>query len=225
MLEVVVATVMTRSPITVTPELSFKQVACALLASEVCALPVVADDRRPLGMITEYDVLTNLEFHGGLDPVPLIGGGAARRRRRKAKALTARELMSSPAGTISADAPISEAVRRLASPGRSALCVVDDDQRLVGVLTRRDLIAVYRRPDDDIAAEVRAVVDVDRLRPTRDPVSLTVEVVSGVVTLAGELTYRSQVEHAGLAASRVSGVVAVRNNLGYDIDDMLVTGF
>lgn len=180
---------------------------------------------RPLGMITEYDVLTNLEFHGGLDPVPLIGGGAARRRRRKAKALTARELMSSPVGTISADAPISEAVRRLASPGRSALCVVDDDQRLVGVLTRRDLIAVYRRPDDDIAAEVRAVVDVDRLRPTRDPVSLTVEVVSGVVTLAGELTYRSQVEHAGLAASRVSGVVAVRNNLGYDIDDMLVTGF
>lgn len=225
MLEVVVATVMTRSPITVTPELSFKQVACALLASEVCALPVVADDRRPLGMITEYDVLTNLEFHGGLDPVPLIGGGAARRRRRKAKALTARELMSSPAGTISADAPISEAVRRLARPDRSALCVVDDDQRLVGVLTRRDLIAVYRRPDDDIAAEVRAVIDVDRIRPTREPVSLTVEVMGGVVTLAGELTYRSQVEHAGLAASRVSGVVAVRNNLGYDIDDMLVTGF
>jgi CBS domain-containing protein len=225
MLEVVVGTVMTRSPITVTPDLSFKQVACALLASDVCAVPVVADDRRPVGLITEYDVLANLEFHGGVDPMPLIGGSAARRRRRQARALTARELMHAPVATISENAPISTAVRRLARPGPPPLCVVDDDQRLVGLLTRRDLIGVYRRPDSDIEADVRVALDGDRVRPTRAPVSLTIEVVAGVVTLAGELTYRSQVEHAVLATSRVSGVVAVRNNLGYDIDDMLVTGF
>lgn len=225
MLETVVATVMTRSPVTITPDLPFKQVACALLASDASALPVIATDRRPVGIITEYDVLANLEFHGGVDPLPLLGGSAARRRRRKATALTARELMCSPAVTISATAPISAAVRRLAVPGLALLCVVDDDQRLVGVLTRRDLIGIYRRSDDDIAAEVRAAVDTDRIRPTRDPASLVIQVVSGAVTLAGELTYRSQVEHAILAASRVAGVIAVHNNLSYDIDDMMVTGF
>lgn len=225
MLETVVASVMTRSPVTVAPDLPFKQVACALFVSDASVLPVVAADHRPIGVITECDVLANLEFHGGIDPLPLIGGSAARRRRRKATALTARELMSSPAGTISATAPISEAVRRLARPELPPLCVVDDDRCLVGVLTRRDLIGVYGRSDHDIAADVEAAVDADRVRQTRDPAYLIVQVRAGAVTLAGELTYRSQVEHAILAASRVSGVIAVHSSLTYDIDDMMVTGF
>jgi len=225
MLESVVATVMTRSPVTVTPDLPFKQVACALLASDAGAVPVITADHRPVGVITEYDVLANLEFHGGVDPMPLIGGSAARRRRRKATALTARELMTSPAGTIIATAPISAAVRRLARPGASLLCVVGNDQCLVGVLTRRDLIGIYRRPDGDIAADVRAAIDTDRIRPAREAAHLAVQVIAGAVTLAGELTFRSQVEHAVLAASRVAGVIAVHNNLSYSIDDMMVTGF
>jgi osmotically-inducible protein OsmY len=45
-----------------------------------------------------------------------------------------------------------------------------------------------------------------------------------VVTLTGQLAYRSQVEHARLAASRVAGTVAVHSTLLYDIDDLLVTG-
>jgi len=133
--------------------------------------------------------------------------------------------MSSPAPTIHAAALIGDAVRRLADPARAALCVVDDDLHLVGLLTRRELLAVYRRPDDQIAADVHAAVEPDRLRPTRDSADLTVEASDGVVTLHGALTYRSQVDHACLVASRVAGVVAVHNKLTYDIDDMHVTGF
>jgi CBS domain-containing protein len=225
MIEPVVATFMNRTPVTVTADVPFKQVACALLASDACALPVVAADHRLVGIITEHDVLANLEYHGGLDPLPLMGGVAARRRRRQATAATAKGLMSSPAATISASAPISAAVRRLANPGLPPLCVVDDDQRLVGLLTMRDLIAVYRRSDDDISADVRAVIDADRSRPARALAHLVVEVVGGAVTLTGELVYHSQVEHAIVAASRVAGVTAVRSSLTYDIDDMLVTGF
>jgi CBS domain-containing protein len=126
------------------------------------------------------------------------------------------------AATVSANAPISGAVRRLARPELPPLCVVDDDQRLVGVLTGRDLIALYRRPDGYIAADVRVVIDADRIRPTRDPACPAVEVLAGALTLS---TYRSQVEHAGLASSRVGRVIMVHNMVTYNVDDMLVTGF
>ncbi|WP_255511439.1 CBS domain-containing protein [Kribbella sp. VKM Ac-2500] len=216
---------MTRSPVTVTLDAPFKQVACALLVSDASAVPVLTEDGRPIGVITESDLLANLEYHGGIDPPPLLGGATARRRRRKAAAHTARELMSSPVDTIGVNAPISAAVCRLTRPGAPPLCVLDDEQRLAGLLTKRDLIAIYRRPDADIAANVRAAVTTDRSRPARTPADLTVQVENGVVSLAGQLTYRSQVQHAIMAASRVAGAVSVHSSLRYDIDDLLVTGF
>lgn len=224
MAEPVVGAVMTRSPVSVRPDAPFKQVACALFAADVGAVPVVSGG-MPIGLITEVDVLANLEFHGGVDPIPVLGGGAARRRRRKARAVTATELMTAPAPTISAGASVSVAARRLVVATLPALCVVDGQGCLTGLLTRRDLLAVYRRPDDEIAAEVQAVLVPDRVRPTRSSADLCVEVCGGIVELAGTLVYRSQVEHAAVATSRVAGVISVRNNLTYDIDDMMVTGF
>ncbi|MEV0283701.1 MULTISPECIES: CBS domain-containing protein [unclassified Kribbella] len=225
MLEPVVATFMTRSPVTVTDDTPFKLVACALLASDAPAVPVLSGNRRPVGLITESDLLVNLEYHGGIDPPPLLGGVAGRRRRRKSTALTARELMSSPVSTIGADAPIGVAARSLTNPGAPPLCVVDDNLTLVGLLTRRDLICAYRRPDVDIAADIDRAINSDRRRPARSPAELTIQVDNGVVTLTGQLAYRSQVEHAIVAASRIAGVVAVHSTLVYDIDDLLVTGF
>lgn len=225
MLEPVVATYMTRSPITVGPNTSFKQVACALLVSDAPAVPVVTEDQRPIGLITEVDLLANLEYHGGLDPPPILGGTAARRRRRKARSGTARELMTSPPATVGLMTPISTAVRWLVAPSSVALCVVDETQHLVGLLTRHELLAVYRRTDAEIAADVHTAIEADRRRPLRGDAELAITVDDGVVTLAGKLVYRSQVEHAISAASRVAGTVAVRGDLTYDIDDMLVTGF
>jgi hypothetical protein len=60
--------------------------------------------------------------------------------------------------------------------------------------------------------------------PARTPAAITVYVDHGVVTLHGTLTYRSRAEHAGYAASRVAGVVAIRNNLSYELDDLMITG-
>ncbi|TDD61504.1 CBS domain-containing protein [Kribbella antibiotica] len=224
MAEPVVGAVMTTSPISVRPDASFKQVACALFAADVSAIPVVSGG-LPVGMVTELDVLANLEFHGGIDPIPVLGGGAARRRRRKARAVTAAELMTSPPPTISADAPVGAAAARLVTAALPALCVVDGQRYLTGLLTRRDLLAAYRRPDDEIAAEVRAVVDPGGSRPARGSADLSVQVCAGIVELDGSVVYRSQVEQAAFAISRVAGVIAVRNNLSYDIDDMMVTGF
>src|SRR4029453_1172196 len=109
-------------------------------------------------------------------------------------------------------------------PSHLQLCVVDHDMRLVGILTRRNLLTVYRRSDDRIEADVTAAIQADLRRPARTPAAIMVHVDHGVVTLQGTLPYRSSAEPAGYAASRVSGVVAIRNNLSYELDNLLTTG-
>jgi CBS domain-containing protein len=221
--EPVVAAVMTCPAVAVTSNAKFKDVVNALLAGDAYAVPVIDTEARPLGTVTEADLLANLEFHAGTDAVPIFGGAAARRRWRKASALTAAELMAAPVAVIGADAPIGQAARRLSDPSHLQLCVVDHDMRLVGILTRRNLLTVYRRSDDRIEADVTAAIQADLRRPARTP-AVTVHVDHGVVTLQGALTYRSRAEHAGYAASRVAGVVAIRNNLSYELDDVMITG-
>lgn len=223
MAEPVIATVMTGPAVTVSLSARFKQVVNALLAADCCAVPVVDADRRPVGVVTEADALANLEFHGGTDPMPLLGA-EARRRWRKAAALTAADLMVTPAAVIGADARVSQAARRLAQADRCHLCVVDGEMRVVGVLTRRNLLTLYRRSDNEVRRDVWMVIAPDRQRPARAPAEVEVDVRDGVVTLRGVLTFRSRVEHAAFAAARVPGVVAVRNDLTYDLDDLMVTG-
>ena len=75
--EPVVATVMTCPAVAVTPNTKFKDVVNALLASDAYAVPVVDTEARPLGTVTEADLLANLEFHGGTDAVPNLGGRPA----------------------------------------------------------------------------------------------------------------------------------------------------
>src|SRR4029450_8885087 len=106
--EPVVATVMTCPAVAVTPNTQFKDVVNALLAGDAYAVPVVDTEARPLGTVTEADLLANLEFHGGTDAVPIFGGAAARRRWRKASALTGAELMAAPGAVVGADAPDSK---------------------------------------------------------------------------------------------------------------------
>ena len=165
--EPVVATVMTCPAVAVTPNTKFKDVVNALLAGDAYAVPVVDTEARPLGTVTEADLLANLEFHGGTDAVPIFGGAAARRRWRKASALTAAELMAAPVAVIGADAPIGQAAHRLSDPSHLQLCVVDQDMRLVGILTRRNLLTVYRRSDERIEADVTAAIQADVRRPSR----------------------------------------------------------
>jgi CBS-domain-containing membrane protein len=147
--EPVVATVMTCPAVAVTPNTKFKDVVNALLAGDAYAVPVVDTEARPLGTVTEADLLANLEFHGGTDAVPIFSGAAARRRWRKASALTAAELMAAPVAVIGADAPIGQATRRLSDPSHLQLCVVDHDMRLVGILTRRNLLPFTGAPTSE----------------------------------------------------------------------------
>jgi CBS domain-containing protein len=225
MAELVVGAIMTRNPVAVRPGTLFKDVVCALLAGDVCAVPVTDAGRKLVGIVAEGDILANLEFHGGLDPAPILRTGDARRRWRRAAATTAAELMADAPCVIRVDACTDRAARALAHSPHHLLCVVDDELRLVGVVTARNLLTLYQRSDDSIAAELTALLTAQQGRPARTPPDITISVSHGVVVLAGSLTYRSRVEQAGLVTSHVAGVVAVHNHLTYEVDDMLVTGF
>jgi CBS domain-containing protein len=216
--ELRVSGVMDRTAVPVRRETAFRDVVCALLATDAGAVPVVDDDRRPVGIVAGEALLTNLEFHGGNDARPILGGAKARARWRQSAARTAGELMVGPPATVYGDMDISRAAARLAGASPPLLCVVDPAMRLIGVLTPHDLLSVYQRSDGSIEAEVRALID-------RPPDSVTVHVDHGIVTLDGTLTFRSRAEHAAYAVARIPGVVATRNNLTYHLDDLAISGF
>jgi CBS domain-containing protein len=123
--------------------------------------------------------------------------------------VTAGELMSSPAVTVHADAPLAEAARIMARRHVKRLPVVDGVGLLQGIVSRGDLLKVFLRPDEEIAGEIRHSV-LGRLPSTG---SLTVEVTDGVVTLGGSLPDRTLVPVAARALRTVEGVVDVRLDL------------
>ncbi|MFF4881574.1 CBS domain-containing protein [Streptomyces nigra] len=197
----------------------FKEVARLLARHHISGLPVVDDDEMVLGVLSETDLLarhaaepgTGKRF--GLDRLTRVG----RRRAAKAEARTAGQLMTEPPITVHADDTIVEAARTMAQHRVERLPVLDEENRLVGIVTRRDLLQVFLRPDEDIRAEV---VDEVLARALWLPAcAVTVTVVEGVVTVAGHLERRSETEIAVSMARQIDGVVAVVNQLSYRLDD------
>ncbi|WP_307812532.1 BON domain-containing protein [Micromonospora coerulea] len=95
--------------------------------------------------------------------------------------------------------------------------MLDDLGRLVGIVTRSDRLRVHLRSDAAIRTDVVQEV-LRRVLAVRDGL-VTVQVRDGAVTLDGRLDRRTAVDLAGRLAAQVSGVVAVHNAIGYDVDD------
>ncbi|MCE7002046.1 CBS domain-containing protein [Kibdelosporangium philippinense] len=218
--EPAVAEVMTRQVITAVPDTPFKELAGAMLAHGIDVLPVIDIDGRPLGVVSEADVLTKLEFHGGADPTPMFAGPRCRSRWYKSLALHAADLMTTPPITTTPGTPVSTAIHLMARMRIRQICVVACSGHLIGMLARRDALHLFVRGDSAIEADIERVITTK----TRRPNQVTVHVTDGVVTLDGTLTLHSAVQRAGVAAHHIPGVVAVRNNLRYDIDDLMITG-
>ncbi|MFG3294864.1 CBS domain-containing protein [Streptomyces sp. NPDC048179] len=171
----------------------------------VSALPVVEGEGRVVGVVSEADLLHKEEFRDG-DPDRYT---QLRRIKDMAKAgaLTAGELMTSPAITVGPDATLAQAARIMARSRVKRLPVTDGLGVLQGVVSRADLLKVFLRDDDEIAEEVRREV-VSYLFPA--PASVVrVEVHDGVVTLAGRIRDTSLVPVAARLVRAVEGVVDV----------------
>jgi CBS domain-containing protein len=209
---------MTTQVVTVGPETPFKQIVALLAEHRVSAVPVVDGDRRVLGIVSEADLLLKEEFPEPDLDIALFWTRRRRREREKAAATTARDLMSSVAVvSTSPDATVAEAARGMHAAGVKRLPVIDEDGRLVGIVSRGDLLKVFNRPDQAVRREIIDDVIVGNFM--MDPNRFFIHVDNGVVVLQGRVERRSLLPYVLRAVHGVEGVVRVENRLASDIDD------
>jgi len=204
--------VMTTHVVAVRANAPFKEMATRLREHRVSAFPVLDEDNRVVGVVSEADLLAKeaLEYAA---PGGMVSGILHHREQVKASGITASDLMTKPPVTIGPREPVTHAARLMYARRVKRLPVVDDDGRLVGIVSRADVLSVYSRPDEDIR---KAVID-DVIIGTvlTDPARFSVTVKDGVVTIAGT-PENTSVGHDMIEEIRhVEGVVAVRDRLDY----------
>ncbi|MBX7553299.1 CBS domain-containing protein [Streptomyces sp. NPDC004232] len=208
----IVSDVMTQTVAAVGRRALFKEVAQLMQDRQVSALPVIEGGGRVVGVVSEADLLTKEELRDDPD------AGYLQLRQpvdmAKADALTAGDLMSSPAVTVRAGATLAEAARTMARAGVKRLPVVDEGGLLAGVVSRADLLKVFLRDDEDIAEEVRREI-VSYLFPLSTS-AVQVEVHDGVVLLTGRVRDNALVPVAARLVRAVEGVVDVQFDLARD---------
>ncbi|MFE0511144.1 CBS domain-containing protein [Streptomyces sp. NPDC058964] len=175
----------------------------------ISGLPVVDHEDKVVGVISETDLIRRQanQAEGGRVVRSTVTGAA-----------TAGELMSTPAVTVHPEQRVSDAARVMERHGVERLPVVDEEDRLIGIATRRDLLRVFLRTDDEVRREV---LDDVLGASSPPPHSVVVSVRDGMVTLEGRLERRSDIALAVRSAYRVDGVIGVVNSLTFRVDDTL----
>ncbi|KAF3469913.1 CBS domain-containing protein [Streptomyces sp. Tu 3180] len=193
---------MTRDVVQARRTTPFKEVVRLLDHHRISGLPVVDADDKVLGVLSGSDLVRTQAYRDGTAPPP---------------AVTAGDVMSSPAITVHPEQTVPDAARLMERRGVERLPVVDEEDRLVGIATRRDLLRVFLRTDDDISRQVTE--EVLAAAPGLPAEAVRVSVRDGVVALDGRVELRSQVPELVHAAWRLEGVVGVVNGLGFRVDD------
>ncbi|MEW1908363.1 CBS domain-containing protein [Kitasatospora sp. NPDC085895] len=212
-----VESVMTRDVVRVAPETGFREIVALLAEFDITAVPVVDAEDRPIGIVSEADLLRTLaaqeddpatESAADRAPAGTADGGPDGGRA----AVTAAELMTGSVLCTTPGASVVAAARLMTAHGVKRLPVVDADGRLAGLVSRGDLLRVFLREDRlihrEIVEEVLGKVD------GVSPALVGVEVVQGRVVLSGTI------ETPGLAplvvrlCRSVDGVVSVTDRTG-----------
>jgi CBS domain-containing protein len=202
--------VMTVSVVTVDRITPYKEIARRLAEHKVGGVPVLTMGRHVAGVVSEGDLLA------ARDGNPAAGRrrlGWPRRRQRHHGAM-AEDLMTSPAITIRPDATIAAAARLMNAHHVRFLPVVDSAGRLLGIVSRRDLLSVFLRPDAEIARQVSEIFT--DLLPG-GPTGIQVAVRNGVATLTGQIEIAAEEDLIAIAvrlAWDVDGVVDVVDKVG-----------
>ncbi|MEK2477412.1 CBS domain-containing protein [Streptomyces noursei] len=192
-----VADLMTPNAVTVQRGTLFREIARLLDEYDITAVPVVDDDGRPVGVVSEADLL--------------------RRQLSKAGAANAEAIMTSPAVVARPEWSVVEAARTMEQRKVKRLPVIDDGGRLIGVISRSDLVQLFLRRDRAIQEEILEEVLTRTLGVA--PSAVTVAVADGTVTLTGTLDRKSLVPIAVRLCESVDGVVEVIDRLTFERDD------
>ena len=190
---------------------TFKEIATTLHEQRVSAFPVIDEDNKVIGVVSEADLLAKEALEG---TVPRTQQSLTQQSvRRRVNAVTAADLMTKPPVTTSPDEPVTHAARLMYDRRVKRLPVTRDDGTLIGIVTRSDVLSVYSRSDADIQHQITQDLVLGTF--ACDPDRFTVTVKNGIVTIKGApestligLDIVSAIRH-------VEGVVAVRDRLSY----------
>jgi CBS domain-containing protein len=201
-----VADVMTQDVVTVSPATTLKDVAALLRERGIGGAPVVDGD-MVVGVVSETDILYKERGPSSSDGlVDRLFRGDSAEQAAKVAAVTAGEAMTTPAVTIEHWEPISAAAAKMLDYGVNRLPVTKEG-RLVGIVTRHDLIAEFGRPDHRIEYDIR--YDVVTRAFGLHPATVSIDVHDGKVKLRGRVDTPLIAELLPVAARRVPGVVSV----------------
>ncbi len=210
--------VMSTPVVTVRPEASLKEVAEKMAAHRVSGVPVVDAASRLLGIISESDVLAKLEYGekgrgllGLLDRLTQAAGAG-----RKLQAHTAADLMTTRVISAGPQASFRELLHLMTIHDVNRLPIVENG-RVIGIVTRADILRMMTRPDAAITKDARWRLLNDLWIDT-DALNITTR--GGIVTISGEVGTRSEAELVTHWVATTEGVVDVdARALQYRIDD------
>jgi CBS domain-containing protein len=211
-----VSDVMTTTVVTVDRITPYQEIDRLLTERRISGVPVLKMGRHVAGVVSEADLLAAEDETARQARLASALGRRWRLRKRPHVNLTAGTLMTEPAITIAPDATVPAAARLMNTHHVRRLPVVDEAGKLVGIVSRRDLLSVFLRPDGDIAHDARQVLDE---LPLADPKAVIVAVKHGVVTLTGTMRPEPDESKNVLPLTLrliwdIDGVVDVVNKLG-----------
>ncbi|MHB9856981.1 CBS domain-containing protein [Streptomyces sp. YIM S03343] len=183
--ELQVRYVMRRTATGISADTPFVDIARMLARDQVGAAPVVDEDERVVGVIAESDLLARAADLAADERPGTLGKLFGRRHRDETAGGTASTLMTAPAVTVHPWTRVLDAARTASHSRVRQIYVTDHKDRLVGVVSRSELLHALVRDDDVIKAEVVTRVVIDALGI--DPGLVDVDVRNGVVTLTGAL--------------------------------------
>ncbi|MER7463300.1 CBS domain-containing protein [Streptomyces sp. NPDC097981] len=185
-----VGQVMTGDVVTAGPDTPARELLRLLTRHRIGGLPVVDEDDKVVGVVSRTDLTRRMGSSG-----------------RLASRLTAGRLMTAPAVTVHPEQRVAQAARVMERRHIDRLPVVDEEDRLVGITTRRDLLRVFLRTDDEIRSDVEAEVRAHLSPPAGT--ALRVRVKDGAVTLQEVASPSTDTSSLLRAVWRVDGVVGV----------------
>ncbi len=192
--------IMSRDVVVAHTTTPYKDLVRLLAEHRIAALPIVDDNRHPVGIVSETDLTA--QQAAALRPDAHI---------------MAVHVMTTPAVTTHPETSVNEAARLMWNRKIKRLPVVDHTGVLMGLVARADLLKVFLRPDEQIRLEIVDQISADLPELRAD--GLQVEVHDGEVTVRGRVERREQATRLRELARGVEGVVAVHDRLIVELDE------
>lgn len=212
-----IAQIMTTDVLTARPSAALKDAADLMLEHRISGLPVVGSNGDVLGIVSETDILFKERVRESRRQGLLARRPVSDDEALKLTARTVGAAMTMPAVTIGADRPVSEAATLMLERRVNRLPVVDSANRLVGLVTRSDLVRAFARSDEEIERELRDETILNDL--WLDPTAFEISVDRGEVRIVGDVDTPHDAELLQRWAALVPGVVSVDADLRVAVVD------